>query len=102
MNFNPFDMLKNATAFKEQMRTIKKELDQVQVEGTSGGGLVTVTLDGQFFLRQIVIDPVAVDPRDVSMLQDLIRAAHTAAVEKIRDEITKRLGPLAEEAGFIF
>lgn len=95
MNINPFDLIKNAKNIQEQMAKIQEELASVFATGSSGGGIVNVTLNGQFELTDIRLDPIAVDPRDIQMLQDLIVAAHTNAMEKIKEEIKKRAGSFA-------
>jgi DNA-binding YbaB/EbfC family protein len=99
MNINPFDVLKNAKSIQEQFAKIQEELSQVSVTGSSGGGIVKVTLNGQFEMTSLVIDPIAVDPRDVPMLQDLIVAASADAMTRVREILKERLGPLAGGLG---
>src|SRR5574344_347352 len=91
---NPFDMLKNAQALQEQMNKIKAELAQLSVTGSAGGNMVNVTMNGQFEIIAVKIDPVAVDPRDVPMLQDLIVAASHDAMNKIQEQIKEKTGPM--------
>ena len=91
---NPFDMVKNLKNLESQMATMKNELANITATGSSGGNIVQVTLNGQFEMTGIKIDPVAVDPRDVQMLQDLIVAAHHAATEKIQEAIKEKSGSL--------
>jgi len=95
MNINPFDILKNAKAIQEQFSKVQEELAFVNVTGSSGGGIVKVTLNGRFEMIGIVLEPIAVDPRDVSMLQDLIVAAHADASEKVKELLKEKLGPMA-------
>lgn len=95
MNINPFDILKNAQGIQDQISRVQAELTTMSVTGSSGGGIVKVTLNGQFELLGVELDPVAVDPRDISMLQDLIVAAHANAVEKVKEMIKTKLGPMA-------
>lgn len=92
---NPFDILKNAKSLQEQFGKIQQELSSTTVTGSSGGGIVKVTLNGQFELLSVQLDPIAVDPRDIPMLQDLIVAAHADASAKVREILKTRLGPLA-------
>ena len=99
MNINPFDVLKNAKSIQEQFAKIQEELAQVSVTGSSGGGIVKVTLNGQFEMTSLVIDPIAVDPRDVPMLQDLIVAASADAMTRVREILKERLGPHAGGLG---
>ena len=99
MNINPFDVLKNAKSIQEQFAKIQEELARVSVTGSSGGGIVKVTLNGQFEMTSLVIDPIAVDPHDVPMLQDLIVAASADAMTRVREILKERLGPLAGGLG---
>lgn len=87
MNFNPFDLLKNPAALKEQLNKMQENLKNITATGSSGGGLVKVTLNGKFEMIDIQIDPIAVDPRDVKMLQDLIIAATHQATDNIQEKI---------------
>ena len=95
MNFNPFDLVKNAKAIQEQLAKVQEEPNGLSAVGSAGGGIVRVTLNGQFEILSVELDPVAVDPRDIPMLQDLIAAAHADAMEKIKEEIKSRAGSLA-------
>lgn len=88
MNFNPFDLLKNPAALKEQLNKMQENLKNITATGSSGGGLVKVTLNGKFEMVDIQIDPIAVNPRDVKMLQDLIIAATHQATDNIQEKIT--------------
>ena len=84
---NPFDLLKNTQAIKEQSEKLQKELAEITAEGSSGGKMVTVTLNGKFELLKIKLDPICVDNRDVQMLEDLIVAAHKNAMENVQEQI---------------
>lgn len=95
MNINPFDILKNAKSIQEQFNKAQEELSLVTVTGSSGGGIVKVTLNGKFEMVGVALDPIAVDPRDVPMLQDLLVAAHADASEKVKEVIKEKLGPMA-------
>lgn len=99
MSINPFDIMKNAKAIQEQIAKAQEELLSMSVTGSSGGGIVKVTLNGQFEMLSTSIDPIAVDPRDVGMLQDLVVAAHSDAMARVRELIKERLGPLAGGLG---
>jgi DNA-binding YbaB/EbfC family protein len=82
----------------QQMQTrlmkIQQELAETIVEGTAGGGVVSVTVTGQREFQGIKIDPSAVDPDDVEMLEDLISAAIKDAMEKAAAVSEERLGAL--------
>ncbi len=74
--------MKMIQQMQNRMMKIQQELDEAVVEGTAGGGVVTVQVSGQREMKSIKIDPSAVDPDDVEMLEDLVLAAVTDAMEK--------------------
>ncbi|MBS7294092.1 MAG: YbaB/EbfC family nucleoid-associated protein [Treponema sp.] len=87
---NPFDLLKNTQAIKEQSEKMQKELEAITVEGSAGGRMVTVTMNGKFEMKGIKLDPICVDNRDVQMLEDLIVAAHKNAVDNVQEMIKSK------------
>lgn len=87
---NPFDLLKNSQAIKEQSEKLQHELEDLRAEGSSGGRMVTVTLNGKFEMTGIKLDPICVDNRDVKMLEDLIVAAHKAASDNVQELIKQK------------
>ena len=91
---NPFDLLKNTQAIKEQSEKLQKELEDIRAEGSSGGRMVTVTLNGKFQMMDIKLDPICIDNRDVKMLEDLIVAAHKAACDNIQEKIKEKSASL--------
>ena len=93
MNFNPADLFKNAQAIKEQAEAMQKQLKDVAITGSAGGNIVKITLNGQFEILDVEIDPIAVDPRDIPMLQNLIIAAHHDAQQKMQNMLKQKLGP---------
>jgi hypothetical protein len=84
-------MLKTA---KEMQDKLQKELAELRVEGSSGGGMVNITLDGQKNLVAIRIDPEVVTRDDVDMLQDLIVAAFNDAMAKVDEHLSQKLSSL--------
>jgi len=88
------NLQKMIKAAKEMQEKLQKELAEMRVEGTSGGGMVTVTLDGQKNLMSIRIDPEVVNKDDVEMLQDLILAAFNDAGTKVDEELSQKMGGL--------
>ncbi len=91
---NPFDLLKNTQAIKEQSEKLQRELEDLRAEGSSGGRMVTVTLNGKFEMMSIKLDPICVDNRDVKMLEDLIVAAHKAASDNVQEMIKEKSASL--------
>ena len=92
MNGNIQKMMKQAQKLQRQMLEAQEALAEERVEATSGGGMVRVVADGQQNILEIKIEPEAVDPEDVEMLEDLVLAAITEAIRKSRELAEERLG----------
>ena len=73
---------------QRQMEEAQAELEEKEITGTAGGGVVEVTVSGKKEITKIKIDPEAVDPEDVEMLEDLVMAAANEALRKV-DEISQ-------------
>jgi len=69
-----------------KMAELQESLEKAEVEGSSGGGMVTATVDGKGVLKGIRIDPTCVDDRDVEMLEDLVVAAVSQAQGKAQEQ----------------
>jgi DNA-binding YbaB/EbfC family protein len=82
-------MMKQAQQMQARM---KKQMDELQVEATAGGGMVTVVMGGNKQLISLKIDPEVVSKDDVEMLQDLIVAAINDAHRKVEQELEQQLG----------
>lgn len=85
-------MKKQAKLMEQQLEAMRSEMKSKSIIGTSGNGLVTVTLNGDKELQQIVIKPDCVDPNDLEGLQDLIKVACEDAYQKIADESPPGIG----------
>lgn len=85
---------KQARIFQEQLGQMQSKMESMEVTGTAGNGLVTVTINGENQLKQIKIKPECVDPEDVEGLEDLIKAAFADAGKKIKAEGMQGLPPL--------
>ena len=81
-------MMKQAQQMQERMQ---KELAEMRIEATSGGGMVTVVINGAKQLQSLTIDPEAVSKDDVEMLQDLILAAINDAQRKADEAVSKQM-----------
>jgi DNA-binding YbaB/EbfC family protein len=92
MDGNIQKMMKQAQKLQRQMMEAQETLADERVEGTSGGGAVRVMADGQQNVVEIKINPEAVDPEDVEMLEDLVLAAVSEALRKSRDLAEERMG----------
>jgi len=82
------NLIKQAQEFQKKVKTMQQELETKIVEATSGGGMVTVTVNGKQEVLSIKIDPEVVNPKDIGMLEDLIISAVNEAKRKA-DEIAK-------------
>ena len=91
---NPFEMMKNLGGLQNQLKEAQEKLGALRATGSSWGNMVQVTLNGKFELMDIKLDPICVDNRDVGMLQDLIVAAHHAAMENMQEKMKSELGPM--------
>jgi DNA-binding YbaB/EbfC family protein len=87
-------MLKQAQKMQADAAKAQEELQEAEVTGVSGGGMVTVCLSGDKNFKSIKIKPEAVDPDDVEMLEDLITAAINEAFNKADELREEKLGPL--------
>jgi nucleoid-associated protein EbfC len=79
------DLRRMAERMQQEMTRIQTELEAATVDGSAGGGVVTATVTGKQELVSITIDPSAVDPADVDMLQDLVVAAVNDALRASRE-----------------
>ena len=91
---NVMEMQRMLKAAKEMQDRLQKELAEMRVEGSSGGGMVTVVMDGKKTPISIRIDPEVVSKDDIEMLQDLVLAALTDASAKVDARMEERLGAL--------
>ncbi len=88
-------MMKHAQKMQGEMKKAQDELEETEVTGSAGGELVTVTLNGKKAFLNITIKPEAVDPDDVEMLEDLIRAAMNDAQTAADKLYQEKMGPFA-------
>ena len=82
---NMNNLMKQAQKMQRQMEEATKELEEKEMTASAGGGVVEVTVSGKKEITKIKIDPEAVDPEDVEMLEDLIMAAVNEALRKIEE-----------------
>jgi len=91
MNMN---MIKQAQKMQADMLKMQTEMEEQTYSATSGGGVVTAVVTGKYELSELTIDPDAVDPEDVEMLQDLIVAAVNEAMRKASDHMSESMSKL--------
>jgi nucleoid-associated protein EbfC len=88
-----------AMQMQQEMGRIQAELAEAEVEGSAGGGAVKAVVTGTQQLKSVSIDPSAVDPEDVEMLQDLVTAAVNEALESSRKLAERKMASLGGLAG---
>ena len=86
MNMN---MLKQAQKMQQDMLKMQQELQEKEYQAAAGGGVVSATVNGKHELKALTIDPEAVDPDDVEMLQDLVVSAVNEALRQAGDAMEK-------------
>lgn len=91
---NPFDLLKNFQNVQAKMGELQTKMQQVTARGSAGGGMVSVEINGQFQVTKVSISPEAVDPRDIVMLEDLVRAAFIDALNKVKEALKDEMSSL--------
>jgi DNA-binding protein, YbaB/EbfC family len=89
---NMNQMMKQVKKMQQQMLKAQEELESKTIEGTAGGGVVTVTVNGHKKVLSIAIKPEAVDPDDVEMLQDLVMTAVNDALTKAEELANQDMG----------
>src|SRR5437764_13346806 len=88
-------LMQQVGQMQEQMQQAQDELAKETVEATAGGGMITVVANGAGEIKQIKIDPKAIDPNDPEMLEDMILAAVNEAVRSAQSLMESKLGGLA-------
>ena len=89
---NMNQMLRQAQALQRKLAKAQEELAQLEVTGSAGGGMVTAVATGAGEFRTIEINPEAVDPEDVDMLQDMVEAAVNEAIRSARERAASKMG----------
>lgn len=94
MSMNPFDLLKNFKDIQNNIGEMQSKLKDLKVSGTAGGDMVKIDMNGAFEILDITISKEVVDPNDIEMLQDLMRAAFNNAIEKVKEKMKDEMKPL--------
>ena len=91
MNMN---MIRQAQKMQQEMLKMQAEMETKEYEATAGGGVVTAAVNGKHEIVRLVIDPEAVDPEDVEMLQDMVIAAVNEAMRKAEADSAQNMSKL--------
>ncbi len=93
------NLMEQATQMQQQMAAAQEEAAATVLEGVAGGGAVRVTVTGTGAYQSVTIDPAAVDPDDVTMLEDLVLAALHDAADRIQEMQSQSMGGLGDLLG---
>ena len=91
---NQANMMKQAQKMQQDLLKMQQEMEEKQYEATAGGGVVTAVVSGKRELVRVTIDPEAVDPDDVEMLQDMVVAAVNEAMRKAEADSAQNMSKL--------
>ena len=92
-------MMKQAQKMQRDLAAAQEEIKGMEYEASAGGGMVTVTVSGELMVKSIQIDPEAVDPEDVEMLQDMIIAATNEALRGMNDISNEKMAAVSGGMG---
>ena len=92
-------MMKQAQKMQRDLQIAQEEVKKMEFEATAGGGMVKAVVSGDNTVKDIIIDPEAVDPEDVEMLQDMIVAAVNEALRTAADTANARMGAVTGGMG---
>jgi nucleoid-associated protein EbfC len=95
VSFDMNNLLQQVGQMQEQMQKAQEELAKETVEATAGGGMVRVTANGAGEIREIKVDPKAIDPDDPELLEDMVLAAVNEALRSTKSLAETKLGGLA-------
>ena len=99
MSFDMNKMLEQVQQMQSQMQQAQEELKNETVQASAGGGMVTVTATGNGEIREIKIDPKAIDPDDPEMLEDVVLAAVNEALRSAQNLAQSKMGGITGGLG---
>ena len=88
------NFLRQAQQLQARLAKAQQELEEMTVEGSAGGGVVRVVVSGKLAVQSVSIDPDAVDPDDVQMLEELVLAAVNEGLQKAQELAQQKMGAL--------
>ena len=96
---NMQQLLKQAQKMQEDMMAAQESLKDEVVDASAGGGMVTIKVTGDLVVKEITIDPQAVDPDDVELLQDMVLAAVNEGLRAAQERAAAKMGGIAGGLG---
>lgn len=91
---NPMDIFKNLQNLQSRMGDMQEKMKEVTVTGTAGGDMVRIEVNGLMEVVNVSISPEAVDPDDLGMLEDLVHAAFSDAMVKIKEKVREEMSDI--------
>jgi len=88
------NVMKQAQKMQVKMAEMQEQLKSETLEASAGGGMVRVVITGDMQIRELSIDPAAIDPDDVEMLQDMVAAAVNEAIRSAQELASRRMGEI--------
>ena len=88
------NMIRQAQQLQQKMAKIQEELETATVEASSGGGMVKAVITGKQTVASITIDPQAVDPEDVELLEEMVMAALNEGLQKAQDLASQKMSAI--------
>ena len=82
------ELMKQAQKMQAKLMEAQNKVNETTAEGNSGGGMVTIKINGKFEIQNLVIDPKLMTPEDATMVSDLVIAAYNDAKKKVEDQIS--------------
>jgi DNA-binding YbaB/EbfC family protein len=92
-------LMKQAQKMQQEMMAAQESLKHEEVEASAGGGMVTVKVSGDLVVKSVTIDPQAVDPEDVELLQDMVLAAVNEGLRSAQELANSKMGGIAGGLG---
>jgi DNA-binding YbaB/EbfC family protein len=88
------NMMKQAQKMQAKMAEMQEQLKTERLEASAGGGMVRVVITGDMQVKELHIDPAALDPDDIEMLQDMVAAAVNEAIRSAQELASRRMGEI--------
>lgn len=82
------DLMKQAQKMQKQLMDAQKKVEEMSIEGASGGGMVSIKMNGKYEIQSLTIDPKLMTPEDATMVSDLVIAAYNDAKKKVEEQIS--------------
>ncbi len=87
-------LMKQAQQMQQKMADMQQKMEQTEITGMAGAGLIQVTINGKSEMRSLKIDPSLVDPQEIEVLEDLIIAAFNDAKSKLESQMSEEMGKI--------